>query len=133
MNSIEFFFVTAELISCEICPISKMNISLPILFQELRRILLIRVGGSIWLKWVNLWIKIIISCMLSFGHFLYTQLQKKSYSFLIDPRIVINLAMTNISINTKQMKLRMAVTKARRPSSVHSFPVNLHCTGSLSV
>ena len=29
--------------------------------------------------------------MLSFGHFLYTQLQKKSYSFLIDPRIVINL------------------------------------------
>ena len=29
--------------------------------------------------------------MLSFGHFLYTQLQKKSDSLLIDPRIVINL------------------------------------------
>ena len=68
-----------------------MNISLPILFQELQRILLERVGGSIWLKWVNLGIIVIINCMLSFGHFLYFQLQKKSDSLLIDPRIVINL------------------------------------------
>ena len=35
------------------------------------RVLLIRVGGSIRLRWVNLGTIIIISCMLSFDPFLY--------------------------------------------------------------
>ena len=69
----------------------------------------------------------------------YTQLQKKPGSFWLVPGSLLiwfkfqiwPYAMTIISIKTKQMKFRIAVTKVRRHSGVHFFSDNLDCSKKL--